>query len=61
MTTFQNDIWYLITKYLKPRELFKFLLTNHRAKHIVGYSQVENMTFQGPILHHFDRMFAEYD
>jgi hypothetical protein len=60
MPLFHNDILHSITKYLKPKDLFSFILTHKGAEYAVTSNQRDEMKLWGPILKEYDKVFKEY-
>lgn len=61
MSTLPDDILHAVSKYLKPKELYSFLLTSRGAKDAVSPSEIEYMKRCGPIFKEYDKIFKSYD
>jgi hypothetical protein len=57
MNAFPNDVWRIISKYLRPRELCNC----HHAKDVASPPDIAYMKSWGPILKEFDQIFKDYD
>lgn len=61
MNAFPDDVWHMVSKYLRPRELCNLLRTSRRARDVASPSDIAYMKSWGPILKEFDQIFKDYD